>query len=233
MAGEGSSADPAVDVVIIAKRIGEHCALRCGCFAGGTRVHSCAGHVGTRTSVGDDDNASGDSEDAGLYVMDYYLALRGGSIGLLECVVPPLPVLPAGTDRRVLQARMEEQQSFWTRPLVVSGLPRIRALNIAHGWPASRVCLPSGESLADVPGCEPRAVFRYAMTREQLAAAAQVRRTDRAIIREARAEDYAQWRASFRKYRPTQYRIVYFGNSAPRKLIRENPKVPELQPNDY
>ena len=192
---EGSTA---VDVVITAKLVGGHYVLRCGCFAGGSHLHECANHVRRRALVEDDDNANSDIDDAGLVAMDYYLALRGASIGLLECAIPPLPALhQEHTGGRKLQ-------SEWTRPLVVSGLPRIRALNVAHGWQASRVCLPSGESLSDVPGCEPRAVFRYTMTREQLATVAQVGQTDRAIIRKAHAGDYAPWRSSFRKYRPTQ-----------------------------
>jgi GNAT superfamily N-acetyltransferase len=182
------------EVVITARRVGEHCVFRCGSEA-------------WRTIAKDDYNADSDFVDIRLDVFDYFLSLRGASIGLLQFAMPPHAqhtVLPAGSGLRVLQERREEQQWKWTRALVKAGIQQIRVLNVAHGWQASRVCLPAGESLADVPGCEPRAVFRYTMTKEQLAAAAKVERTDPPIIREACAADYEQWRSSFLKYGPTQ-----------------------------
>ena len=182
------------DVVISAKRVGEHYVFKCGAEA-------------WHTFAKDDYIADSDFVDIRLYVFDYYLSLRGASIGLLQCAMTPQAlhtVLPTGSGLRVLQERRGEQQWKWTRALVTAGIHRIRVLNVAHGWQASRVCLPAGESLADVPGCEPRAVFRYTMTKEQLAEAAKVGRTDPAIIREACAADYEQWRASFLKYGPSQ-----------------------------
>jgi len=124
-----------------------------------------------------------------MYVTGYMLAIRGYSIGLLECL-----------------DSNEVMESSWKKTWVMDNIQQIRALNATNGWQTSRVCLPPGDTLDGISGCEPRAVCRYSFSGDKLAALSKCTLTEPSPcrIRAASASDYAVWCSSFLRYRPTQ-----------------------------
>ena len=126
-----------------------------------------------------------------MYVTGYMLAIRGYSIGLLE--------VPESSSNDLMD-------SSWKKALVLDNIQQIRALKETNGWQTSRVCLPPGDSLDGIPGCEPRAVCRYSFSGDKLAALPKCTPTETSPcrIRAACASDYAVWCSSFLRYRPTQ-----------------------------